>query len=468
MSSRPRPCCAATARENRRLRQENQRLRDENTRLKGLLDQARRAGKRQAAPFSKGPPTAAPRRPGRRPGAAYGRAAHRGVPDHIDEVVTVPLPPRCPYCGAAVEPLRIAPQYHVELPPVRPHVIRFEVAIGQCRHCRRRVQGRHPRQSSNALGAAAAQLGPRALALAADLNKGLGLSFGKVSRLFQTFFGIAVSRAGVCRALDRVARVAAPTYEACVRWIRHHAPVVTPDETGWKVEGQLQWLWVFVTARVTVYAIQPGRGFDEAARILGADFAGVLVRDGWGPYRRFPHATHQTCLGHLLRRCHENLETALRGTARFPHAVKALLQDALALRDRRARGELSPHGFAVVRGRLEARCDRLLGWQPTDNDNRKFVAHLVRERDALFTFLYRPEVPATNWAAEQAIRPAVATRKVCGGNRTWRGAHTQEVIASVLRTAFQQGHDVYTLIVSLLRAPTPRVAAELLPSARSP
>jgi len=447
---------------------ENQHLCDEIARLQELLEQARRAGKRQAAPFSKGPPNAAPRRPGRRPGAAYGRAAHRGVPEHIDEVVAVSLPPRCPHCGAAVEPLGVAPQYHAELPPVRPHVTRFDVAIGRCRHCRRRVQGRHPRQTSDALGAAAAQLGPRALALAADLNKALGLSLGKVSRLFQTFFGIAVSRAGLCRALDRVARVAAPTYDALAVWIRRHAPVVTPDETGWKVEGQLQWLWVFVTARVTVYAIQPGRGFDEAARILGADFAGVLVRDGWGPYRRFPYATHQTCLGHLLRRCHENLETALRGTARFPHAVKALLQDALALRDRRARGELSPHGVAVVRGRLEARCDRLLGWQPTDNDNRKFVAHLVRERDALFTFLYRPEVPATNWAAEQAIRPAVATRKVCGGNRTWRGAHTQEVIASVLRTAAQQGHDFYTLIVSLLRAPTPRVAAELLPSARSP
>jgi len=447
---------------------ENQHLCDEIARLQELLEQARRAGKRQAAPFSKGPPNAAPRRPGRRPGAAYGRAAHRGAPEHIDEVVAVPLPPRCPHCGAAVDPLGVAPQYHAELPPGRPHVTRFDVALGRCRHCRRRVQGRHPRQTSDALGAAASQLGPRALALAADLNKALGLSFGKVSRLFQTFFGIAVSRAGLCRALERVARVAAPTYDALAGWIRDNAPVVTPDETGWKVGGQLQWLWVFVTARVTVYAIQPGRGFDEAAQVLGADFAGVLVRDGWGPYRRFQRALHQTCLGHLLRRCRENLETALRGTARFPHAVKTLLQDALALRDRRARGELSPHGFAVARGRLETRGDRLLAWQPTDEDNRKLAAHLVREHDALFTFLYHPEVPATNWAAEQAIRPAVVTRKVCGGNRTERGAHTQEVLITVLRTASQQGRDPYALLAALLCAPTPQVAVELLPSARSP
>lgn len=466
MAARPRPCCAATARANRRLVHENQRLRDENARLTGLLEQARRAGKRQAAPFSKGRPTAEPRQPGRRAGAAYGRTAHRIVPKHVDEVVAVPLPARCPRCGAAVEPLRIAPQYHVELPPVRPHVTRFDVAIGQCRHCRRRVQGRHARQTSDALGAAASQVGPRALALAADLNKGLGLSFGKVSRLFQTFFAISITRAGVCRALDRVARVAEPTYEAFVGWIQHRAPVVTPDETGWKVGGRLQWLWVFVTELITIYAIQPGRGFEEATRILGEDFTGVLVRDGWGPYRRFQHATHQTCLGHLLRRCHENLETALGGTARFPRAVKALLQDALALRDRRGRGELSPHGLGVARGRLKARADRLLRWKPTDEDNRKLAAHLVGERAALFTFLHRPEVPATNWAAEQAIRPAVVTRKVCGGNRTWRGARTQEVIASVLRTCHQQRRDPYALFAALLCAPEPRAAVELLPSAR--
>ncbi|MBI2218049.1 MAG: transposase [Candidatus Rokubacteria bacterium] len=115
------------------------------------------------------------------------------------------------------------------LPPVRPYVTRFDAATGRCRPCRRRVPGRHPRQTSDALGAAASQLGPRALALAADLNKALGLSFGKVSRLFQEFFGIAVSRAGLCRALDSVARVAAPTYDALAGWMRHSAPVATPD-----------------------------------------------------------------------------------------------------------------------------------------------------------------------------------------------------------------------------------------------
>jgi transposase len=44
--------------------------------------------------------------------------------------------------------------------------------------------------------------------------------------------------------------------------------------------------------------------------------------------------------------------------------------------------------------------------------------HLLRERDALFTFLNRPGLEATNWRAEQAFRPMVVARKVWGGNRT--------------------------------------------------
>jgi transposase len=453
--------------ENRELRRENERLKEENSKLRELVERLRRSGKRQAAPFSKGPPKPDPKPPGRKPGAEYGPKAWRRVPEHIDTVVDVPLPARCDRCSGGLELEAVQAQYQAELPPIRPHVTQFNVAVGRCRRCGRRVQGRHPLQTSDALGAAASQLGPRALALAADLHTGLGLPLGKVSALFETAFGLVVTPGGLCLALHRVARRAEPTYRALVLVVRH-ARVTAADETGWKVGGWLEWLWVFVTVRVTVYAILPGRGYEEAALILGAHFAGILNRDGWAPYRQFTEAEHQTCLTHLMRRCHEILETAERGAARLPHAIQRVLEGALALRDRRDAGLISPHGLAVARGRLEARMDRLLAWQPTVEANRKLVRHLRNERPALFTFLQHPEVEATNWWGEHAIRPAVVTRKVCGGNRTWRGAHTQGVLMSVLRTCHQQGVDRYATLEALLRSPRPTVAAELLRPATGP
>lgn len=68
------------------------------------------------------------------------------------------------------------------------------------------------------------------------------------------------------------------------------------DETGWKVSGRLQWLHVAVSAQVTVYAVLPGRGYEQSVAILGAAYDGFLIHDGWAPYYRFRLAFHQSCL----------------------------------------------------------------------------------------------------------------------------------------------------------------------------
>src|SRR5512135_83311 len=106
--------------ENERLRQENERLRQENERLQReleearvSLDQAQRQSKRQAAPFSKGPPKPQPKKPGRRSGKAHGRHGHRLSPGPaaVDEVLEAPLPDACPQCGGSVRETEVATQY---------------------------------------------------------------------------------------------------------------------------------------------------------------------------------------------------------------------------------------------------------------------------------------------------------------------------------------------------------------------
>ena len=458
--------CEQLRKENARLRKQNQAQKEMIARLRDSLATARRASKRQAAPFSKGPPKAHPKRSGRKPGKNYGRKARRPVPDHVDETYEAPLGPCCAYCGSEdMEELRVVDQYEEDIPPVTPRRRRFRIHVGRCRRCRRRSQGRHPLQTSDAIGAANVHLGPRAKALAADLGKHVGMSFGKLSRIFRTTFSLSITRGGLSQVVDRVAKALAPTYDALVEQVQN-ARVVAGDETGWKVGGELAWLWVVVTRKVTVFRIMEGRGFEEASTILGADFDGTLVRDGWAPYRKFEQAIHQTCIGgHLIHRCKENLETAQAGAARLPHAVLRIFQRALCLRDHWIEHPPTPHGRAIHVGIITTAMDRLLDWSPTDEENRKLVKHLLNERDALFTFLKDPSVPASNHWAEQAIRPAVVTRKIWGGNRTWRGAETQWILATAFRTCEQQGVDPEPLITEVLRSRLPRLAS--LPSLAS-
>lgn len=452
--------------ETTRLRRERDRLREEVKRLTAALESAQRAAKRQAAPFSKGAPTAQPKRPGRKPGPAYGRRAARPRPTQIDERILVPLPEACPHCAAQVHATHTVEQLQIDVPIIRPTVRAFDIEVGQCPQCGRRVQGRHPWQTSDAIGAAAVQLGPQVLALTATLHTALGVPFAKIARFLTTAFGFAVNRSTLCRALARLATRAGPTYMGLTEQVRA-SPHVSLDETGWKVAGALEWLWVAVTPDTTVYRIQPGRGFEEAAALIGADYAGVLVRDGWAPYRQFEAADHQTCLAHLARRCHELIAMLAATTARWPRSIADLLQSALALRDRAQAGEVSPHGVAIATGQLLARLVRLLEVPVRHPALVRLAKHLDTELTALFTFLVVPNTDATTWRAEQAIRPAVILRKVCGGNRTPDGARTHEVLASVLQTAHQRGLDPHPILIDLLHQPMTSPSPALLPASPS-
>jgi transposase len=449
--------------ENERLERERDRLRRENERLKTELETARAAAKRQAAPFSKGAPGPTPKRPGRKAGRRYGRRATRPRPPRIDETIVVPAPATCPHCSGVVEPTHTASQVQIDVPVVRPIVREFQIGIGCCRQCGRRVQGRHPLQTSDALGAAAHQIGPQAVALAATLHTVLGVPYAKIARFFTTAFGLTISRSTLCRALTRLATRAGPTYTALTAQVRE-SPCVSLDETGWKVAAHLEWLWVAVTPETTVYRIQPGRGFDQAAALIGADYAGVIVRDGWAPYRQFTAADHQSCLAHLLRRCHALIEILAPRTARWPRAVADVLQTALAVRDRHRAGTVSTHGLAIATGRLLAQLVRLLDAPRQHPALRRLARHLDTELTALFTFLVVVGTDATTWRAEQAIRPAVILRKVCGGNRSPRGARTHEILATVLQTAHQRHLDPHPILTQLLHAPAPLPAPDLCTS----
>jgi transposase len=134
---------------------ERDRLRADCERLRAELGVARRADKRQAAPFSKGTKKPDPARPGRKPGEAYGKKGRRlaPAPEDVDETIGVGLPDACPACGGEVVFDKTLPQYQHEL-IVKVLRCRFDVDLGHCACCSTPVRGRHPEQTSDALGAA--------------------------------------------------------------------------------------------------------------------------------------------------------------------------------------------------------------------------------------------------------------------------------------------------------------------------
>jgi len=451
--------------EIRSLRDQLAKALAENERLRKELEDALRSLKRQAAPFSKNVPKPNPQTPGRKPGAGYGERGSRPVPRRVDQQIPVPMPANSLCCGAPVIYEDTKPQFQEDI--VRLTIVRqFNIQIGRCACCGRHVQGRHPLQTSDALGAAQVQLGPEALSLATHLNKEMGISHERVARVLELGYGLHTNRSTICRALCHLGKKATPTYDKLVAAART-SMVNRLDETSWRVAAHLEWLWVVVSEEVTLYAILPGRGFEEAASILGEDYEGFLNHDGWAPYYRFTRVYHQTCLSHLIRRCEDLVKVASPSGARFPLAVMHLLRKGLLLRDRFQLAEISRHGLDIATGRLENALDRLLGHTFRLPANRRLANHLIHEQPYVFTFLHCPGIDATNNAAEQAIRPAVVARKTWGGNRTHNGAHAQQVLASILRTFWQLGKDSFSALTKLMRTPQ-QMILDIVPAALSP
>jgi hypothetical protein len=169
-----------------------------------------------------------------------------------------------------------------------------------------------------------------------------------------------------------------------------------------------------------------------------------MIHDGWSPYNQFKEARHQQCLNEMEA-------AATRGAIRFARRVAELLRTGQHLRDRHAAGEISRHGLAVARGRLENQLADLIFPPKTNAANERLARHLWAHRDDLFTIRREPGLDATNRRAELAIRFGVILREVWGGSRTWAGARVQSILMSVWRARWQQGRSALDFLSRLLR-----------------
>src|SRR5262249_1878063 len=231
----------------------------------------------------------------KRPGRPKGHpGVHRAVPDHVDEHAEVPLT-GCPRCGGPVTAVEAIEQVVEEIPPARPRVARLVTYRGACATCGE-VHSTHPLQTSLATGAAKAQLGPRARALAASLNKQFGLTTRKTCRVLRLLAGLTLSPGGLALAVRRTAERVRPAFDGLVAEVRAAAAVFA-DETSRYVGAPGYRPWAFTPPDATVYHVDRSRGRQVVLDLLGEDFAGILVSDCLAVHENLPYRMHK-CIGH--------------------------------------------------------------------------------------------------------------------------------------------------------------------------
>jgi hypothetical protein len=412
------------------------RLEAENQLLRTQLEEAQRATARQAAPFRRPDTRKIPpeqhKRPGRKPGHP---GVFRQAPEHIDERVEVPLD-ACPRCGRRIDDAQRVTQIIEELPPVRPHVVEV-VTYTACCPCCGDIRSTHPLQTSTAEGAAKVQLGPRALSIAATLNKQHGLTMRSTCRVLRQLAGLRFSAGGLSHALNRMAGKVGACYDALLEQVRR-SPAVFVDETSWWVGGPGWWLWTFTTPQTTVYKVEKCRGSAVVAETLGPEFAGYLVSDCLATYDPAPYRKHK-CIAHHLRAIKAARDLPETVDPSYLDDVKTLFQSVCFLHG--MHGSLPEDQFIQSRKNLERKLDQLLSMPSTQPGDQKIINRLNKQRPHLLGCLYEPAAEPTNNRAERSLRPAVIARKLSSGNKTVRGKSTWENLASLAATCRQQGED---------------------------
>ena len=422
-----------------------ERLTAVNEELSQEIAGLKRAGKRQAAPFSKGTRAINPKRSGRKPGVGFFSYRKPPSPDEVtgppvDVSVTTDS---CPGCGGRLQHEGVDVAYVTDIPPTpQPIVTEYRVQVCRCMSCGKQVRGRHPDVTPDQYGASAHRIGRRAMAAAHLLHYGVGIPVRRVPAVLRMLTGLELTQGAITQDALRRARGAVGAAYARLRASVRDRPSVHTDDTGWRVGGEPAFLMVFETDDATVYQVRPRHRNEEVREVVPSDYGGVMVTDRGRSYdsQTLARVKQQKCLAHVLRSISEVVETKKGRGRSFGNRLKRLLRDAMELWQAYHRGEAV--GFAAKAERLRREVSYHLRDRPlADPDNWRLQNELGwhNDRGNLLRFLDDPSIEPTNNRAERALRPAVIARKVSHCSKTARGADAFSAFTSIITTLARNG-----------------------------
>jgi hypothetical protein len=290
-------------------------------------------------------------------------------------------------------------------------------------------------------------VGPLLSSLMICLSLRMRLSRPRIQEFLRDWLGITRSVGCINQCISEGGRAVAPLEDALVTEIQQ-SDLLHADETGWKENGHLLWLWVLRTATVTLYLIGR-RNWDVIAASLKG-FSGWLMSDGYGQYRSYEKRLR--CLAHILRKARGLAESCHPQAAEFGQQVlKTMTQ--LITGVYQARGD--PTLNLVEKDKVDLAQLRVLCGQHRDHSHEKtkqLARELLNDWPAIWRVLENPTLPITNNVAEQSLRHWVIARKISHGTRTPEGSRAFALLASVIDTCRQRGLSPWPYIAEVIAA----------------
>jgi transposase len=350
------------------------------------------------------------------------------------------MPRVCAQCGGffpfGADRELVGEYDEIELPPVKPYVVRHRRFACRCQHCGLEAKAPAPAVAT------ATPFGPRIHALAIYYKGFQALSYERLRHMFRDAFGLFVSEGALMNMFIRSHarfKVEAEKAKAALRAAR----VVASDETGVRIEGTNSYHWVFHCKDAVVH--QPD--YSRAARVVEETMGGhrprVWISDRYSAQQSHGER-HQTCLAHLARDTAFALE---HGSDDLPLRFKLWFGKAFDLAGCIA--DLTASTLARKKRELEKQLASLLVAGTKCDLARELQAKIARAQSQLLTFSDFPgEVEATNNGSERRLRPCVIQRKVTNGYRAMWAAQAEADVRTTIDTARLKGANPFDVILA--------------------
>ncbi len=383
------------------------------------------------------------KKPGKQPGAPGKNLA--AVPD--PDIVACHTPERCDRCGEGLTDAAVTGEVRrqvFDLAPVHATVTEHRCERRRC-GCGTETTAAFPAEATGPVC-----YGPNLRALVCYLVVRQHIPINRVAELMRDVHGIPVST-GTIVAMVKEGAGMLDAFLAALREALGKADVVHADETGLRVDASLYWVHSASTARLTLYHLDTRRGTVaiDAMGVLDR-LTGVLVHDGWTPYRKYTGVAHALCNAHHLRELDAAAETDGQGWAT---EMVALLADTWhRVLDAKAAGATS--FTAEQLADIRADYDKIIAAghaanpAPTPTGRRgrpkktkpaNLLARLDTYAEDVLRFTTNFAVPFDNNEAERQVRMVKVQQKISGGFRTKTGATAWLAVRSYLATVIKNG-----------------------------
>ena len=274
------------------------------------------------------------------------------------------------------------------------------------------------------------------------LNVDSRLPLRKIRSILQRKHKLDITNAHIYKMLRTMSNKLSPEYEKYIQLIRA-SPFVHADETGMSVDGENYYLWVFTNGQTTVFTITKTRSKKTIKEILGENYSGIIICDGWSAYSNYT-PNIQRCWAHVLREAKylakdfPLFKIFYERLCKMFAQIKKLLEQPIEKRK-------------PAYDSLFEQLTKLLDCMESHKEYKKLATKIRNGGKHWFTCLLHPNIQPTNNLAEQTIREPIIRRKIFGCLDNQNGAQTFSINTSIITTYKQQGLDLFQTIKQTLQ-----------------